>query len=57
MLELGMTEERLAGVMRIDDGLKLYCKKQIGKGKSFGSLEYSKVHKNTSIIEAALELL
>ncbi len=57
MLELGMTAERLAGMMRIDDGLKVYCKKQIGKGKSFGSLEYSKVHKKTSMIEAALALL
>lgn len=52
-----MTAERLAGMMRIDDGLKVYCKKQIGKGKSFGSLEYSKVHKKTSMIEAALALL
>lgn len=55
LFDMGMTAERLAGIMRIDDGLRIYCKKQTGKGKSFGSLEYSKMLEHTAMIEDALK--
>lgn len=57
LFDMGMTADRLAGIMRIDDGFRLYCKKHTGKGKSFGSLEYSKMLEHTDVIEAALKLV
>ena len=55
LAEMGMTAGRLAGIMRIDEELHSYCKKQTGKGKSFGSLEYSKMLEHTAMIEDALK--
>jgi hypothetical protein len=55
VFDMGMTAERLAGIMRIDKGLHRYCKKQTSKGKSFGSLEYSKMLEHTAMIEDALK--
>lgn len=57
LFDSGMTADRLAGIMRIDKGLANYCRKQTGKGKSFGSLQYSKMLEHTEMIEAALAQL
>jgi hypothetical protein len=57
VFDMGMTAERLAGIMRIDKGLHRYCKKQTSNGKSFCSLVYSKMLEHTAMIEDALKQL
>lgn len=52
-----MTAERFAGIMRIDEGLKQYCKMQAGKRSMFGAMLNYKALARTDIIEAALKLL
>lgn len=52
-----MTAERFAGILRIDDGLKQYCKMQAGKRSVLGTMLNYKALARTDIIDAALKLL
>ncbi len=55
--EWEFTAERLAGILRLDEELKRYCKMQVGKGAIFGTLKDYKALARTDLIEAALKLL
>lgn len=52
-----ITAERLAGLMQIDDGLKMYCKMQAGKREVFGAMLNYRALARTDLIEDAIKLL
>jgi hypothetical protein len=55
--DIGMTAEKLAGLMLVDEGFKYYCKIQARTRDSFGNLRFERKLAQTEIIEAALKLL